>query len=130
MKLRPHHIFCLGFLKAEYPERGEGFLDAERMVKDAVWSDDETLIETAEGPDELCRTCPHCRDGRCEHPQGNEDAVKKWDGILLKELGISYGEGMTSREWRRLIQERMPLPFCRARCPSRTGCTVATLALW
>ena len=124
MKLRPHHIFCLGFLNAEYPERGASFLHVEQTVKDVLWSDDETLIETAEGPDDLCRVCPHCRDDRCEHPQGSEDAVRKWDSILLKGLGISYGEAMISREWRTFIRERMPLRFCQARCPSKTKCTV------
>ncbi len=124
MKLRPHHIFCLGFLKVDFPERGATFLQVEQRARDAVWSDEETLVETAEGVDEICRACPLCRDDRCEHPQGNEDAVRKWDGILLKGLGISYGETMTSREWRRLIREKMPLQFCEARCPSRAGCAV------
>ena len=58
MKLRPHHIFCVSFLKADFSERGAGFLHVEQRVRDAVWSDEETLIETAEGVDELCRACP------------------------------------------------------------------------
>jgi len=126
VKLRPHHIFCVSFLKADFSERGAGFLHVEQRVRDAVWSDEETLIETVEGVDELCRVCPLCRDDRCEPPQGNEEAVRKWDAILLKGLGISYGERMTSRQWRLLIKEKMPLQFCDTRCPSKSGCTVDT----
>jgi len=125
MKLRPHHILCVGFMTAEYPERGESFLRVEQRVKDVVWSDDETPVEAAHGADELCHVCPHCRDDRCEHPQGKEEAARKWDGILLKELGISYGEKRTSKEWRLLIHEKAPLGFCQTRCPSRSGCTVS-----
>ncbi len=125
MKLRPHHIFCTGFLTEALPERGESFLRVEQTVRDVVCSDDETPVEAAEGVDELCHVCPHCRDDRCEHPRGKEEGVRKWDGILMKNLGISYGETRTSREWRLLIREKAPLGFCQTRCPSRSGCTIS-----
>ncbi len=124
MRLRPHHLFCEGFLKVEFAERGANFLRVEQMVKDAVWSNDEAVVEVAQGADELCRACPLCRDDRCEHPQGNEEAVRKWDNIILKGMGISYGERRTSNEWRLLIREKGPLDFCQTRCPSKSQCTV------
>jgi hypothetical protein len=122
-RFRPHHIFCYAFLNAEFPDRGVEFVRVEQSIKDIIQTDDETLVEAIEGIDELCRACPNCRDGRCESPQGDEEAVRKLDNILLKSLGISYGETRTPREWRMLIEQKAPLDFCLKRCPAKLGCT-------
>ena len=41
--------------------------------------------------------------GIYENPHGNEDKVRKWDAIILKGLGLSYGEKRTiyNRLWTR-----------------------------
>jgi hypothetical protein len=124
MKLRPHHICCEGFLRAEFPERGPNFLEVEQRVRGSVWSDEGTVVEAIQGVDQLCHVCPHCREDRCHHPRGDEEAVRKWDTILLTGMGISYGHTMTSEEWRLFIQTKMPLDFCRTRCPSKSTCMV------
>jgi len=83
---------------------------------------DETLVEAVRGTDELCRVCrPHYRDERCEHPQGEEEALRKWGSILLKGLEISYSERVASKEWRFLIREKALLDFCQTRYPSKSG---------
>ena len=122
--LRPHHILCERFLNVESPERGVQFQQVEQRVRDVIKSGDDTVIEVAQGIDELCRVCPHCRDDRCHHPQGDEEAVRKWDSIIITGLGVSYGDARTSRQWDILVSEKAPLKFCLIRCPSKSQCTV------
>lgn len=124
VKFRPHHIFCERFLKVELPDRGAEFEQVEQRMKDIIQTDDEALVEVTEGIDELCRVCPNCLDDRCQSPLGNEEAVRKWDSIILKGLGISYGETRTSKQWRMLIEQKAPLVFCQTRCPWKSSCSI------
>jgi len=127
VKLRPHHICCMRFSRHEFPERGEGFGRALRKIKDVLKKEDDVLLEMNEGVDELCGVCA-CRQGnRCESPQGNEEAVRKWDGILLKGLRASYGDTRTSKQWRNLIEQGGPLDFCRTRCPRKSDCDIFSM---
>ncbi len=128
-KFRPHHILCERFLKLEFPDRGLEFQQVEQRLRDIIQTDEEVLLEVTEGVDELCRVCPNCLDNRCQSPQGNEEAVRKWDSIILKGLGMSYGEKRTSKQWRILVKQKAPLDFCRKRCPSKSICTVFQAAL-
>jgi hypothetical protein len=128
-RLRPHHLFCERFLKGEYPGRGAEFREVEERLKGVSQLVDNALIEVVQGIDELCRACPHCRADRCRHPRGDEEAARKWDGIILKALGISYGETRTSEQWGTLIEEKAPLDLCQTRCPSRSNCTVTRLGI-
>ena len=70
----------------------------------------------------MCQLCPMYGDDRCESPAFDEEQVRKWDGIILKELGISYGQRMTSEEIRNLIDRKAPLNFCQNRCRLREEC--------
>ncbi len=127
VKFRPHHLLCLRFSKAEFSDRGDAFVQVEQKMKDIARKEGESFLEVAEGTDALCRVCPDYRAGRCESPRGNEEAVRKWDGIILKGLGASYGEVRTSKEWRTLIERKMPLDFCKTRCRSKNHCTILLL---
>ena len=126
-RYRPHHLFCERFLKVEVPDRGEEFERVSRERKDTIETEDDVVVEVIEGIDELCRVCPDCRDERCQNPRGDEEAVKKWDGIILRGLEINYGEARTSRDWRILINQKAPLTFCEMQCPYRSSCTVFQL---
>ena len=126
-RYRPHHLFCERFLKVEVPDRGEEFERVSRERKDTIETEDDVVVEVIEGMDELCRVCPDCRDERCQNPRGDEEAVKKWDGIILRGLEINYGEARTSRDWRILINQKAPLTFCEMQCPYRSSCTVFQL---
>ena len=126
-KFRAHHLFCERFMKVELPDRGAAFDQVERRMKDIIETDDDVSVEVCEGVDEVCRVCPECRDDRCQSAQGDEEAVRKWDSIILKGLGVSYGETRTSKEWRRLIAEKAPLKFCQTRCPFKARCSVFQL---
>jgi hypothetical protein len=123
-KFRPHHIVCERFVKVQFPERGAEFQQTEQKLKDIIQADDEILVEVIEGVGELCRACPNCRDERCESTQGNEEATKKWDNIVLNGLGISYGETRTPKQWRMLIAQKLPNTFCEKRCPAKPNCTI------
>lgn len=123
-RFRPHHILCERFLALEFPERGEEFAAMKRKVIGIIGSHEEALVEAIEGVDQICSVCLNCRDDRCESPSGKEEAVRKWDAIILKSLGVEYGETHTAREWRRLIDEKTPLDFCASRCPYRSKCMI------
>lgn len=126
-RYRPHHLFCERFLKVEVPDRGEEFERVSRERRDTIETEDDVVVEVIEGIDELCRVCPDCRDERCQNPRGDEEAVKKWDGIILRGLEINYDEARTSRDWRILINQKAPLTFCEMQCPYRSSCTVFQL---
>jgi hypothetical protein len=128
VKFRPHHIFCLRFLQVDLPERGEEYRLTEQRIKDLLQKEDDVLLEVAEGIDELCRSCINCQDDQCRSPKGSEESVRKWDNILLKGLGISYGDTRSSKQWRGLINQKSPLDFCLTRCPKKYFCTVSSIS--
>ncbi len=123
-RFRPHHIFCARFLEVKTQNRGEEFERVSQKRKETIENQDDVVVEVGEGVDELCRVCPDCREKRCQNPKGDEKAVRKWDGIILKGLEINYGEMRTSKEWRALINQKAPLNFCKTRCPHKSNCTV------
>ena len=123
-KLRPHHIFCKQFLNIDFSERGGEFKQVSLSIKELIASNSDNMIEIIQGVDLLCRSCPDCRGDRCESPHGNEEKVRKWDAIILKGLGISYGEKRTIQELREIIGRKAPLDFCRTRCPWKAICTI------
>ncbi|MCJ7595055.1 MAG: DUF1284 domain-containing protein [Desulfobacterales bacterium] len=127
VKFRAHHIFCERFMKVDLPDGGAEYDQAKGRLRDIIKADDESSVEVCEGVDEICRVCPECRDNRCQSAQGDEEAVRKWDSIILRGLGVSYGETRTSKEWRMLIEQKAPLKFCQTRCPFKERCNVFQL---
>ena len=118
-RFRPHHILCERFLNLDFPERGKGFAERKQKVIEIIRAHDDTLVEAIEGVDEICRVCPNCRGNRCASPDGEEEAVRKWDSIILRSLGIGCGETMTAMGWRTLIDDKAPLELCGSKCPHR-----------
>jgi hypothetical protein len=123
LNLRPHHIFCDRFLPLEELLRGEDFAYTVNKIKELTQRND-LIINVTEGPDHVCQSCPDYKNGRCENPVGNEEAVRKWDLKIIKGLGISYGQEVTVGELLELIIEKAPLEFCQTRCPWKTICGV------
>jgi len=126
-RFRPHHIFCLRFIRLGFPERGEEYHQVEKKIINILQKEEDALLEMNEGVDELCRACTNCQDDRCQSPNGNEEAVRKWDNIILKGLGIYYGETRTSKQWRNLIEQEGPLEFCQTRCPQKLNCAIFSI---
>ncbi|MCP4713592.1 MAG: DUF1284 domain-containing protein, partial [Deltaproteobacteria bacterium] len=107
--------------------RGLTFADTFNAIKKLLQSDSDTIIELIEGVDGLCLVCPECKKSRCENRQGNEDAVRKLDRVVLKGLGIAYGDQKTVRQLQTIITNKAPLSLCRTRCQWRNRCNVFEL---
>ena len=125
LRLRAHHICCLPFARWEFEERGSAYDRVRNMIISILHSQPESEVMVVEGVDELCRHCPLCIDARCASPKGNEDEVRKWDAILLKELDLPFGTCLTSGEWRALIKRKTPFNLCQ-RCQWQQLCSVGT----
>jgi hypothetical protein len=115
---------CEPFMVLETFERGEAFNTLATRIKEALESQADTLIEVIEGVDDLCQTCPLCRDARCQSPDGDETAVRKWDAIVLRGLEISYGDRLSAGRLMHLIRQKTPLPLCLTKCRWRDNCRV------
>ena len=126
LRLRPHHIFCQRFSPWNLPERGEAFNRLEQQIRGTLRSGTEVVIEVVEGIDVLCSVCPLCGDGRCQSPEGDETEVRKWDAIVLRGLGTSYGDRLSAKEFSKLILQRAPLAFCQTKCKLRGECSAVS----
>ena len=124
LRLRPHHIMCEPFLVPEAFQRGEAFNTLAAQIKEALESQADTLIEVIEGADDLCKECPLCQDGRCQSPDGDETAVRKWDAIVLRGMEISYGDRLTAKHLFSLVKQKVPLPLCLTKCRWKNACRV------
>jgi len=80
------------------------------------------LIEVVEGADDLCQECPLCQDGRCQSPDGDETAVRKWDAIVLKTLEAGYGDRLTGAQFMARIKRKVPTSLCLTKCRWKSAC--------
>ncbi|MFC1981201.1 DUF1284 domain-containing protein [Chloroflexota bacterium] len=123
LQLRGHHVCCLRFLKIEHKDRGPAFGQVDKKIKNLLSSQPETEVMVIEGVDELCHQCINCVDEQCISPKGDEVAVRKWDAILLKALGLPFGTCLTAGEWQALIEQNTPFKL-RQRCHWKPTCSV------
>lgn len=127
LKLRAHHICCFRFITTELlAERSSDMHQVGNKIKNILLSQPESVVMVIEGADELCKVCPLCIDERCSSPLGDEDEIRKWDAILLKELGLSFGSCLTSGEWKALIEQKTPFKLCQ-KCQWKQSCSVGVL---
>ncbi|MCG6534432.1 MAG: DUF1284 domain-containing protein [Syntrophales bacterium LBB04] len=127
LRYRPHHIFCKRFLKVSFAHRGEVYNRESQKVQDIFDNEPDAVVEIVEGVDQLCQFCQDCRNERCQNPKGDEEAVRKWDGIIVKGLGVGYGESKSCSEWLALVREKPPLNFCQTKCPWKLNCAASDL---
>lgn len=127
LRYRPHHIFCGRFMKVKFPQRGEEYNHESQKVRNIFDGKLDTLVEVIEGVDQLCQFCPDCQNERCQNPEGNEETVRKWDAIILKGLGIGYGEIKKASDWLVLIRGKAPLNICKTKCPWKSSCAASEL---
>jgi len=109
-------------------ERGPDFLQVRTRVKNTLLSQPEAEVMIIEGVDEVCKVCTLCIDERCSSPLGGDDAVRKWDAILLRELGLPFGTCLTSAEWQALIEQKTPYKICQ-KCRWKQVCDVGVTLL-
>lgn len=118
MLLRPHHIYCFHFSSVSFsdPERGRKYEEARSKIE-ALFKSGKGDVHVNEGPDLLCGACPYFDGQACSHPNGNENAVRKWDARILDGLHLEYGQVIKVTELKSLIKQNAPLSFCLNRCP-------------
>jgi len=124
LMLRPHHMYCLRFLDFDFPDRDEKFNMVVSEIRGALVRGTGIMVRLVEGTDYICEFCPSCQNNYCTSPYGDEQEVRKWDSILLRQLGLSYGDELSVEECRALINEKTPLDFCQNRCQWREICGV------
>ena len=123
MRWRAHHICCVPLWGVGFQDRGEDFIGIEDRIKQTMRVDSDLSVEVIWGIDELCQVCPLCRDGCCQSPKGDEEKVRKWDKIILQELGVPAGTILSVMEWRQLIKQKLPLSLCQ-RCQWKSLCAM------
>ena len=127
LKLRPHHAFCMQFLRIDdFPTHVQGSAAQTNLDKitATLKSSPDTLITLVKGMDDICCVCPFYLDDRCQYPLGNEEETRKWDAIVLKELCLSYDANITVEQLHALTTEKSPLTFCRTKCPYSKICNM------
>lgn len=121
MRLRAHHLCCERFMDLEFKERGPAFTQEMEYIKEVMLTQPDVRIMLIEGPDKLCRLCPMFGQGRCNSPEGDEEKVRKLDSILVSELGVTYGDCYTAKEWTDIITPKFPIKICN-RCQRKQSC--------
>lgn len=116
LNLRPHHLYCENFMEATFPERGPQFAEASNRLRQMLRSGSNFSVSITEGVDDLCQFCSHNREGRCNHPDGDEEQVGKWDALILRELEFPFGRRVTIEELRTSIKDIHPLRLCLGKC--------------
>lgn len=120
MRLRAHHICCSEMSLQVTSDRSAEFAEHVKTVDNALHSE-TAIIQVAEGVDRVCTYCLHRAGDKCAAPKGGDEGVRKWDAILVRELGVSFGTVMSAPEWRALLATRKPFQMC-ARCGYRLTC--------
>ncbi len=129
VRLRAHHICCApSFFTGPPEDRGPVFDQIGDKIKSLFLSPADSPVMVIEGADELCRECPFDADEGCTNPNGSEDAVRKWDAILLNELGVTLHTCLTSSQWRSLIEQKLPFKVCQ-KCQWKERCHVGSSLL-
>lgn len=127
LRLRAHHVCCWLPLKMSFADRSPGFQQVESKIKNVLQTQPDAEVTVVEGVDVVCAQCPHCIDSRCTSPKGDETAVRKWDTLLLKELGVPFGTRMTVGNWQSLIRQKSPFKVCH-RCRWHNVCEIGMKA--
>ncbi len=117
--LRGHHLICLHFF------HGEGHNEAftENLMATLRRAEEEEILISA-GADDVCKSCPYLKDGRCLYDEDADKEIRTMDSKALELLGLSPGNKV---KWSTL-KDRIPDLFsdwfslyCRE-CDWRDSC--------
>lgn len=98
--LRPHHLLCIRMFTGKgYDDRS--VLQMRYVI--AKFDDPESSVRLLTGCDEICKGCPHVKNGVCDF---NASVVKK-DRATLEYLGLAEGEIRSSSLLRSLVEDRL-----------------------
>lgn len=99
-KIRPHHGLCTAFFEG----RGYSADFTENMTKIiGVMEKDDPEITLADGADDICRCCPHNKEGMCN----SSVKTDKYDKAVLELCGFSAGDKMRWREFSGAVYEKI-----------------------
>ncbi len=100
LNLRGHHLICLNFFK------GEGYNELfVKNLEEILGKIEKENIKIIEGFDDVCKSCPYLKEGRCEYEEGAEEKIRKQDKTALNLLNIREGEIITWEEIRNKLSE-------------------------
>ena len=95
MLLRPHHLLCMQkFTGHGYSPAFTAHMTA---LLRALQAHPETAVTLVCGCDDLCKACPHDRNGVCE----SAEKVARFDAGTLRAAGLSAG---SSADWASLTR--------------------------
>jgi hypothetical protein len=99
--LRGHHLICLNFFSGKGYD--EVFVDNLKGIMKGI---DAEVIRITDGPDDVCKSCPHLKGNRCLYDKEAEEEVREMDSKALQLLNIKARE----ISWRE-IKDQIPLIF-------------------
>lgn len=127
MRLRPHHLLCVqGYRGKGYDER---FRETMGRIARTLAGAPTLPVTVSDGPDDICRACPHLKDERCTWEQAGEESVREHDAALLAAFGLGDGDIIAIRD----VAERIATDagvsavvarYCRP-CPWASDCAFA-----
>jgi len=123
IQFRAHHICCSDANRLIAGDRGVRFAQQLQFI-DNILHSETAKLQVTEGVDCVCAECLYRKGDRCDAPEGGDIGVRKWDAILIKELGIAFGTVMSASEWRTLLEKKKPFQLC-LRCNYRLICQTA-----
>jgi len=81
--IRGHHLLCLfGFRGLGYSPQ---FVENMTRVAEAFFSTAAVKVRVVAGCDDICRACPHMKDGDCAKPA---DAFSRARGLVERDLDV------------------------------------------
>ncbi|MEW6183752.1 MAG: DUF1284 domain-containing protein [Bacillota bacterium] len=113
VRLRGHHLVCLNFF------RGGGYNREfrENLAEVIAKAEKGDKIEVIQGADDVCRSCPDLKDGKCAHTPDSDAGIRQLDAKAAARLGVSPGDTVLWREMKARVAatpKEWFLSFCDA----------------
>lgn len=84
LSLRGHHLVCLHFFN------GKGYDDAFiKNLRNILARADDEDVTIISGADDVCTSCPHLREGRCDYTEDADADIREMDKKALDLLNLS-----------------------------------------
>ena len=122
--LRGHHLICLHFYGGEGYDRD--YIDNLERTLEEIRREGVVVLE---GPDDVCRPCPHRRGDQCTFSSTADREVREMDGKALQLLGLRPGGRVEWGDLRESVAAVFPRWFERhcALCSWRGACEKSPL---
>ena len=105
VRYRPHHFLCsLGFEGKGYSPEFTANMAAIVMGRVRAPQGDATVIEVADGFDDICAPCPRNAGSACTH----QPKIDRLDAAHAAALGLSPGDRLAWGEAKARIRAAVP----------------------